>query len=171
MHVTLHAPVDGARATSRRIHRDTRCLVVLALASACATAHAAERRTEPTAITLTGPAIVILRPSPAEIAKEEPDDRQKELHADSSATRAAFVKAMRAYPQVRIMDGNVDVVRFREASTPPVWRYSVESGYGYVFYAPGQPVKVFSGSRSAEGLVCEAARMYALKPRPPKCDG
>ena len=118
---------------------------------------AAHAPAQPSSITLTGPSVVILRGTAAEIDKARLE-RPEEL--------AEF----RKHPRIRVITTTADVVRFPEPSAPPVWHYSVEGGHGYLFYQPGTAVRVYAGVRSADGLICEAARTFDVKPVPPRCD-
>jgi hypothetical protein len=144
-----------------------------AMLYASVTSAAADPR-NPSALTLTGPSVVIVHASPAELREEKEKARSEEefaeVNKDFQNTTTAFVKAMQAYPNVKVTTSAADVIRFSEPNVPPVWRYSVGTRTAFVFYRPGKPVRVFSGVRSADGLVCEAARLFDLKPRPPRCD-
>lgn len=128
----------------------------------------------PSTLTLSGPSVVIVHASPTEMREEKEKARSEEefaeVNKDMQNTTSRFVKAMQAYPNVRVTTSSADVIRFADPNVPPVWRYSVGTRTGYVFYRPGKPVRVFSGVRTADGLVCEAARLFELKPKPPKCD-
>jgi hypothetical protein len=129
----------------------------------------------PAAVTLTGPSVVIFHASRADIAKAEPEtDAEKEeqlaFRKDFAGGATKLQEAMRAHPQVKVIESSADVVRFSDPKMTPVWRYSVGTGYGYVFYQPGKPLRVFSGARGGDGLVCEATRVFDLKPRPANCD-
>jgi hypothetical protein len=128
----------------------------------------------PSTLTVSGPSVVIVRASPAEMREEKEKARSEEEFVEANKefqnTTAAFAKAMQAYPTVKLTTSSADVIRFSEPNVPPVWRYSVGTRTAYVFYRPGKPVRVFSGVRTADGLVCEAARLFELKPKPPKCD-
>jgi hypothetical protein len=136
--------------------------------------HAAADALKPSTLTLAGPSVVVVHASPAEMTEEKEKARSEEEFAEANKefqnTTTAFVKAMQAYPSVKVTTSSADVIRFSEPNVPPVWRYSVGTRTAYVFYRPGKPVRVFSGVRTADGLVCEAARLFELKPRPPRCD-
>ena len=128
---------------------------------------------DPSTLTLTGPSVVIFHSTPAEIDKMRADEDPEQLkaaRADFEAGTTRLTRALRAYPQIKVLSSSADVVHFSSPGTPPVWRYSVEGGRGYLFYRPGQPVRVFAGVRSGDGLVCEAVRTFDLKPLPPRCD-
>jgi hypothetical protein len=137
-------------------------------------ADAAADARKPSTLTLTGPSVVIVHASPAEMTEEKekaPSEEEfAEVNKEFQNTTTAFVKAMHAYPNVKVTTSSADVIRFSEPNVPPVWRYSVGTRTAYVFYRPGKPVRVFSGVRTADGLVCEAARLFELKPKPPRCD-
>jgi hypothetical protein len=125
---------------------------------------------EPTSLTLTGPSVVVFRASSAEIAKREPSEAFVEFRKDFESSTQRLLTALKSRPQIKVVVSAPDVIRFSDASVLPVWRYSVEGGYGYLFYQPGKPLRVFAGVRNADGLICEAARMFALKPNPPHCE-
>lgn len=145
-------------------------VVLVASALASAAAMAGER--PPTAITLSGPSVVIFHASRAEIAQAEPEPDEEKLavRKDFEGGAAKLEQALKAHPRVKVIASSADVVRFADPKVPPVWRYSVGAGFGYVFYQPGKPLRVFSGVRSADGLICEASRMFDLTPKPPHCD-
>ena len=126
-------------------------------------------------LTLTGPSVVIFHASRADIARTEPEtDAEKEekvtFRKDFEGGATKLQEALKAHPQIKVIVSSADVVRFGDAKVAPVWRYSMGDGYGYVFYQPGKPLRVFAGVRSAEGLICEAYRMFGAGPRPPHCD-
>jgi len=123
-------------------------------------------------VTLTGPSVVIFHASRAELARTEPEPDEDKLAArkDFAAGASKLQEALKAHPQIKVVVSSADVVRFSDAKLPPVWRYSVGAGSGYVFYQPGKPLRVFSGDRGADGLICEASRMFDTRPRPPHCD-
>jgi hypothetical protein len=147
------------------------CGVYLTAAAACL--DAAKPR-EPVALTLTGPSVVIFHATGAEIERirteERGEDEYKSFKADFDNGSARLTAALKRYPQIKVMVSSADVVRFADPSVPPVWRYSVPGGFGYLLYQPGRPVRVYSGVRSGDGLACEAARLFTLKPLPPRCD-
>jgi len=126
----------------------------------------------PSSITLTGPSVVILRATAAEIdrARLERPEELAEFRKDFDANAARFTTWLKAHPRIRVITTTADVIRFQEPSAPPVWHYSVEGGHGYLFYQPGAPVHVYAGVRSADGLICEAARTFEVKPLPPRCE-
>ena len=149
-----------------------RCLrPALALSLLCvSTMLCAAASREPTSLTLTGPSVVVFRASGAENAKREPSEAFVEFRKDFESSTQRLMTALKSRPQIQVVVSSVDVIRFSDASVPPVWRYSIEGGYGYLFYQPGKPLRVFAGVRNADGLICEAARMFALKPNPPHCE-
>jgi len=141
------------------------------IAAALASAHAAAPA-QPSSITLNGPSVVMFRATAAEIdsARAENAEQAAELRKEFDANAARFESWLKAHPRIRVITTTADVVRFPEPSTQPVWRYSVEGGRGYLFYRPGAPVRVYAGVRGADGLICEAARTFDVKPLPPRCD-
>ena len=126
-------------------------------------------------LTLTGPSVVIFHGSRADVARTEPEtDAEKEerlaLRKEFEGGASKLQDALRAHPHIKVIVSSADVVRFSDAKVPPVWRYSLGTGYGYVYYQPGKPLRVFSGVRSADGLICEASRLFDTRPRPSHCD-
>jgi hypothetical protein len=126
-------------------------------------------------VTLTGPSVVIFhasRTEVAEAAKSDPEPNEETLAArkDFQSGSAKLMESLKTHPQIKVIESSADVVRFSDPKVPPVWRYSVGAGYGYVFYQPGRPLRVFSGGRAADGLICEASRTFDIRPRPPHCD-
>lgn len=128
---------------------------------------------QPVTLTLTGPSVVIFHATSAEIATaraEQEPEQLKAFNAEFSAGSTRLVAALKAHPAIKVISSSADVVRFSDTTIAPVWRYSVPGGHGYLFYRPGAPLRVFAGVRNADGLICEAARMFELKPAPPHCD-
>jgi hypothetical protein len=128
------------------------------------------RAAEPTTLTVKGPTVVILQGSAADLDKMRDDEAFKDFRSGFEANVSRFIEGMKAHPQVRVVRSSADVIRFVDPKLPPVQRYSVDNGHGYVFYQPGAPARVFGNVRSGDGLLCEAARTFRWKPAPPNCD-
>jgi hypothetical protein len=141
------------------------------LTAPLAVAHAAAPAS-PSSITLSGPSVVIFRASATDVAqaRTERPEEYAEFRKDFDANAARFTKWLQAHPRIHVVTTTADVVRFSEPATQPVWHYSVDGGHGYLFYRPGAPVRVYAGVRSADGLICEAARTFEVKPLPGNCD-
>lgn len=147
----------------------TRVALALSILGFAVAADAA-KTPEPSSLTLTGPSVVILRASAAEVAKAPRDEEFADFRKDFDTQTSRVVTALKAHPAIKVYVSSADVIRFSDPGVPPVWRYSVGSGHGYVLYQPGAPLRVYSGVRTADGILCEAARMFSLKPRPPNCE-
>jgi hypothetical protein len=145
------------------------CIACAALAASLAGAAAPA---QPSSITLSGPSVVIFRATAAETAQARTERAEEfaEFRKDFEANATRFTKWLAAHPAIHVVTTTADVVRFSDPAAQPVWRYSVEGAHGYLFYRPGSAVHVYAGVRSADGLICEAARTFDVKPLPPRCD-
>jgi hypothetical protein len=135
--------------------------LVLLMFSAPSVVLAADGR-DPTSLTLSGPSVVILRADDAEVAKIKFDHGFVEFEADFGANSSRLVEAMKSQPQIKVVASSAQTVRFSDQTVAPILRGNIETRYGYLFYRPGEPPRVYSGVRPSDGLICEAARMFQV---------
>ncbi|SRR6266496_3015788 len=125
---------------------------------------------DPMSVTLSAPSVVILRASDAEVAKIKSDHGFIEFEADFEANSSRLIEAMKTQPQIKVLASSAQTVRFSDQTVAPVLRSNIETRYGYLFYRPGEPPLVYSGVRPADGLICEAARMFKVEFKGHRCE-
>ena len=112
---------------------------------------------------VTKPTVVILVDTPAEQRRHQEDGEYNEFAGDFAVYANRMAEALRGIPQVSIRWSYSSTVSFPGTSYKPVHRRKLETGWGYVFFKPGEQPVVIAGVAEDDQLVCTAVKLYKIK--------
>ncbi len=116
-----------------------------------------------TILTLKKSAIVILVPPEKELKSQAKEEGFADFSGDFAYYAGKMKSALEKGSKIPVQWSTASQVAFPDTTIKPIIRSKLETGWGYVFYRPGEQPVIVEGVADDEQLVCIAAKLYKIK--------